>query len=155
MSPLNIFGELKVFLLNPRFLHVLFTWGQAWGFFFGILLLILGKWAYKDARTARLGIIILACLGVLTYGIDRNSQVAKTDLLTSPSPQLRRDQENRRKDTTIFYYVYTAICLMHLVGRFEKDAEKWFFLTLFVGGIFFLVLSFWHQLKESQLVYSL
>jgi Na+/melibiose symporter-like transporter len=151
--PMTILKELKVALSNPKFMHVMLSWGQAWGYFFGVLLLILGKWAMKDGKLLKVAFITLIVSGSLAYAIEHNSYYAKPEQLTSSSPADRERHESLRKSSAIFHYIFVAICLMNIVGKFEGDKEKWPFTLLLLGAIYLLGATFWHQFKECQLVY--
>jgi hypothetical protein len=146
--------ELKAGFTNPKFLHVLLSWGQAWGFLFGVLLLCLSKWVTKEAKSLKIALVILVISGAMSYGIEHNARAAKPDTMTAMVAGERAKHEDNRRSHAIFYYVFAIVCLMNLVGQFEANTQKWFFIVMAAGSIALMLLSFWHQLRESKLVYN-
>jgi hypothetical protein len=153
MNLMPIIGELKKHLMDPKFLHVLLCWGQLWGFFFGSVLLVLAKWALKDERVVKLSLILLGCMGLLTYGIAHNAKRANVGTFTAESAEQRKTHEAEKSKTAVFFYVFAALCALNALGRVEGGMGKWIFIAVVAGGFLLTGLSLLHQVKESKLVY--
>ncbi len=149
----QFFIDLKSFLTNPKFLHVLLGWGQMWGLLVGIVVLAVGKWGYKEMKTMKLGIGIMLVASLLSWGMAWNAKVARPETFTAATAEARKTQETRRNEKAVFFYIFAGLCLVHLIAKFEPPSAKFFFSVMVTGGIILMLISLWFQIKESQLVY--
>lgn len=149
---MNYLKDLERYLVDPKYLHKMLEWGQAWGLLFSVFGVLFAVVLLKDRKSLILSLLLTVICCLLAW--------PTAELRATPGPiDVERAAANarqvglRQKHAWIFYaeaaVAAIAICTTSRAGSFPKIMLG---ITL-IGAFAATGIAFWLQARELQLAF--